>query len=45
MKVEKPEQIEMPTAEIMTFKRPMVGKPKATYREKVEGDKRQLSLF
>jgi len=45
----EPEQIEIPVqekpAEIMTFKRPAVSKPKATYREKVEGDKRQLSLF
>ena len=45
----EPEQIEIPVqekpAEIMTFKRPVVSKPKASYREKVEGEKRQLSLF
>jgi hypothetical protein len=44
-KVEKPEQIEMPTADIMMFKKPVVSKPKPTHRQKVEGDKRQLSLF
>lgn len=44
-----PEQIEMPTADIMTFKRPVASRPKTTQREKVERekerDKRQLSLF
>jgi hypothetical protein len=44
-KVEKPKQIEMPGAEIMTFKKPGMSKPKPTHRQKVEGDKRQLSLF
>ena len=45
----EPEHIDIPVqekpVEIMTFKRPAVNKPKATYREKVEGEKRQLSLF
>ena len=45
----EPEQIEIPVeekpAEIMTFRRPVVSKPKTSYREKVEGEKRQLSLF
>jgi hypothetical protein len=45
----EPEQIEMPveekTAEIMKFKRPVISKPKPSYRQKVEGEKRQLSLF
>jgi hypothetical protein len=47
VKVEKPEQIEIPvqSAEIMRFKKPVMSKPKATHREKVEGEKRQLSLF
>jgi hypothetical protein len=42
-----PEQIEIPvqTAEIMRFRRPGASKPKGTHREKVEGEKRQLSLF
>jgi hypothetical protein len=40
-----PEQIEMPTADIMRFRKPVVSRPKATHREKVEGEKRQLSLF
>jgi hypothetical protein len=48
-KVVKPEQIEMPVqekpAEIMRFRKPVVNKPKANYRQKVEGEKRQLSLF
>jgi hypothetical protein len=45
----EPEQIEIPArgkpAEVMTFKRPVASRPKATHREKVEGEKRQLSLF
>jgi hypothetical protein len=45
----KPEQIEISVqekpAEIVTFKRPAVSKPKPTYREKVEQEKKQLSLF
>jgi hypothetical protein len=43
----QPEQIEIPvqTAEIMRFRKPVANKPKATHREKVAGDKRQLSLF
>jgi hypothetical protein len=47
VKVEKPEQIEMPvqSAEIMRFKKPVANKPKTTHREKVEAEKRQLSLF
>ena len=44
-KVEKPEQIEMPTADIVTFKKPVVNRPKPTHRQKVEGDKTRLSLF
>jgi hypothetical protein len=48
-KVTKPEQIEMPVqekpAEIMSFRKPVVNKPKANYRQKVESEKRQLSLF
>ena len=47
VKAQQPEQIEIPVqpADIMTFKKPVVNKPKATHREKVEGEKRQLSLF
>ena len=48
-KVAKPEQIEMPVqekpAEIMSFRKPVVNKPKANYRQKVKSEKRQLSLF
>jgi hypothetical protein len=42
-----PVQIEIPVqpAEIMTFKRPVVNRPKGSHREKVEAEKRQLSLF
>jgi hypothetical protein len=45
----EPEQIEIlvqeKPVEIMTFRKPIVTKPKATYREKVEGEKKQISLF
>jgi hypothetical protein len=42
-----PVQIEIPVqpVEIMQFKKPMVNKPKATHRQKIEGEKKQLSLF
>ena len=46
-----PAQVEEPvtpvkSAEVMTFRTPRpIAKPKPTYREKVEGDKRQFSLF
>jgi hypothetical protein len=34
------------TAEVMTFKTPWtIAKPKSTYRQRMEEDKRQLSLF
>jgi hypothetical protein len=44
---QQPVQIEIPVqpAEIMTFKRPVVSRPKGSHREKVETEKRQLSLF
>jgi hypothetical protein len=46
---DEPEQIEIPVqekpAEIMRFRKPVVNKPKATHRQKVESEKRQLSLF
>jgi hypothetical protein len=44
---EEVKQIEIPvqSAEIMRFKKPMASKPKISHREKVEGEKRQLSLF
>jgi hypothetical protein len=46
-KAEEPKQIEIPvqTAGIMQFKKPVVNRPKGNHREKVAGDKKQLSLF
>ena len=47
----EPLQVEDPiapvqTAEVMTFKTPRtIAKPKSTYPQRMEEDKRQLSLF